>query len=226
MDKFIINFDKPNFGFNALNSGYFVNEILKKRTDLKSKQLFSRLIRTGIIGHILFEKGEEFVTKEKITDKEFIAALFESYLFLVRTIYDYLLYFLKKQHRIEDNSFKKFINKLKRGDYPDIDKKLRKHILSSKFFDEIRDLRDSIKQKTPYIFIYVKNNKYRVRGTIYKRNGGKKGFDEELCLKVFGYSAALVILMAYIAKDISGFSLEEQLSFDRRLSRHSDRSTK
>jgi len=223
-NKFIIDFKQPTtYGFTAVALNYFVEEILKKREDLKSKHLYFRLFRTGVIGDILYKKGEEYIeSEEHEPDNELIAALFESYLFLARTVFDYLLHFLKEQYGVKESSFYAFLKKVESGHYPEIKGKFREHLINSKFFEEIRALRDSIKRQTPYIFVYVKDNKYRVEGTIYNRSGEKKeSFDEELRLKMFGYSTALLILMAYIAESMTGFTLKEQIAHQKKHSKTS-----
>ncbi len=214
--QFIIKFDEPtSYGYTAIVSNYFVEEILKKKIgtkDLKSKQIFFRLFRTGILGDILYKKGEEYIKSEdNFAETEFLAVIFESYMFLVRSIYDYMLHFLNKKFDIKENSFHKFISKIEKDDYPKITGKFRDHLKRNKLFKEIRDLRDSIKQKTPYIFIYIKDHKYRVEGTIYKRNGTKETFDELLYLKIFGYSTALLLLMSYITENMTSISFKDQI---------------
>jgi len=216
--QFVINFeDKSSFCFHSVTQNYFVKEILTKRNDKKSKQLFFRLLRVGIIGDILYKAGEKKMKSEEHSSEcEFLAALFESYIFLVRTLYDYFLHLLKNKHGIKENSFNKFVKKIKKGDYPEIKGKLRERIIKDKVFEEIRSLRDSIKQRTPYIFVYVKENKYYVDGTIYKRDGTQQNFDELLSAKIFSYSAALLILMSYIAENINGVSLKDQMDYQEK----------
>lgn len=215
-DQFIINFaESSSFCFTGIALNYFATEILSKRNDLKSKQLFFRLFRTGIIGDILYKKGRKYVkSEEHRAENELIAALFESYMFLLRTIYDYLLQFLHEKYSVRENSFYKFIKKIRNGEYPEIKGKLR-YYLQSESFEEIRALRDSIKRQTPYIFIYVKDHRYQVEGTIYKRDGQREKFDEKLRVKILGYSAVLFLLMSYMAESITGISLNEQFEISK-----------
>ncbi len=218
-NKFTINFNEATeYGYTAIMSNYFVEEILKKQTDLKSKQIFFRLFRTAIIGDILFKKSKELCTNEDEAENQFLAALFESYMFLVRTIYDYMMHYMK-EYGVNETSFNDLIKKIKKGGYPEIKGKLRKNINDSPFFDEIRSLRDSIKRQTPYIFVYVKNSEYRISGTIYKRDGSKEDFDETLYLKIFGYSTALLLLMSYIAENKTGVSLKDQFKYFKNTSK-------
>mgnify|MGYP001574958879 FL=1 len=211
--KFIIDFSESStYAFTALTQTYFVKEILQKKDDKKSKQLYFRLFRTGLIGDILYKKGSESIKSEEHTaEMELLAALFESYLFLSRTIYDYLLHFLKDKYGVKDNSFNNFLKKLKKDDYSEIKGKFRKHLLKQKLFDEIRSLRDSIKRQTPYVFVYVKENIYWVNGTIFKRDGSKENFDDPLHTKIFAYTTGLLLLMSYIAESITGVSFKEQI---------------
>jgi hypothetical protein len=217
INHFVINFNKKtSFGFHALALNYFVDEVLMKKKDGKTFQVYFRLFRTGIIGDILYKKGQERVTKENFAEMQFLAALFESYLFLVRSIYDYLLHFLKESRGVKDTHYKDFINKIKKGKYPEIEGKLREYLIKTKIFEEVRDLRDSIKWRTANIDIYVKNNIYWVSGIIYKRAGEKESFNERLGLKIFGYTAGLFILMSYMAENLTGVQLKEQLKIQKR----------
>src|SRR5690606_17372745 len=99
------------------------------------------------------------------------------------------------------------------GNYPEIKGKFKDYLLNTKLFEEIRSLRDSIKRQTPYIFIYVKENRYWIDGTIYKRDGSKERFDDPLHTKVFAYTTALLLLMSYIAESATGKTLKEQLKY-------------
>ncbi len=213
--KFIVDFGQPSsYAFHALALNYFVYEVLNKRDDRKSTQLYFRLLRTGLIGDILYKKADEYIESEEYTaELELLASLFESYMFLVRTIFDYLLHFLKGKYDVPDASFSKFLKKVERGDYPEIRGRFRDHLLNSKLFEEIRSLRDSIKCQTPYVSIYVKENRYWVDGTIYKRDGSKERFDDSLHTKIFAYTTALLLLMSYIAESATGKNLKEQLKY-------------
>lgn len=217
-NKFTVDFERPTtFAFHAIVLNYFVENVLQKKGDKKSRQLYFRLFRTGLIGDILYKKGDEDIkSEEHAAEMELLAALFESYLFLIRTIYDYLLHFLREKYGVQDNSFSSFLKKVQKGSYPEIDGKFREHLLNTKLFDEIRTLRDSIKRQTPYVFIYVKENKYWVDGTIYKRDGTKERFDDSLHAKIFAYTTALLLLMAYIAESVTGVTLKEQIDYSEK----------
>ena len=220
-NQFVVDFgEKTTYGFHGIALNYFVEEVLKKRDDKKSKQLYFRLFRTGLIGDILYKNGSERIdSEEHSAENELLAALFESYVFLVRTIFDYLLHFLEDKYGVKDESFYDFVKKVKDGKYPEIKGKLREHIKKVKLFEEIRALRDSIKRQTPYISVYVKDNIYWVDGTIYGRDGGKKeDFDQPLRTLVFGYTSALLLLMSYMAESITGVSLKEQMEYQKRKS--------
>lgn len=155
-NKFVIDFNqKTSYGFNGIYHSFFIHKILLEQNDQKSKQLYSRLIRTGIIGDILYKKVNK-TNRSKKVEIEFLAGLFESYMFLIRTIYDYLLHFFRK-YDVNDNSFNNFLKKIKKGNYNAIDGKLRSFLQRTDIFDEVRSLRDSIKMKTPNISIFIKN---------------------------------------------------------------------
>jgi hypothetical protein len=223
---FEIDFEEETtYGFSALFSNYFVKEVLNKQNDSKSIELFFRLFRTGLIGDILYKKGmEKKVGSDKDTaERQFLAAMFECYVLLVRTIYDYLMHFLKKHHGQGRYSYSDFLKKIKKGDYPEINGRFREYITKNTIFDEVRALRDSIKEKTPHIDIYVKDHKYYVTGIIYERNGNtKEVFDEPLQIKIFLYSTGLLLLMSYIAESMTGVSLKEQIEYQKKRSESND----
>lgn len=213
-DHFCIDFgEATTYGFSALFLNYFVEEVLKKQSDSKSTELFFRLFRTGLIGDILYKKGEEKVnSKEHTAEGQLLAALFESYVFLVRTIYDYLMHFLKEHHGKGRYSYNDFLKRIRNGEFPKITGRFREHVTKNTIFDEVRALRDSIKEKTPHIDVYVKDQKYYVAGIIYERNGNtREVFDEPLRIKIFLYSTGLLLLMSYIAESITGVRLKEQI---------------
>ena len=219
-DYFVIDFTQAStYAFFGLSQNYFVKEVLEKRDDKKSKQLYFRLFRTGLVGDILFKKGTERIESEDHTaEMELLAGLFESYMFLIRTIYDYLLHFLKDKYKVKESSFNDFLKKVKNDKYPALDEKFKKHLLNTRLFDEIRMLRDSIKRQTPYIFIYVKENIYWVDGIMYKRDGAKQKFDDPLHSKIFAYTTALLLLMSYIAEIETGKTLKEQIEYEKQRS--------
>jgi len=136
-DYFVIDFTQAStYAFFGLSQNYFVKEVLEKRDDKKSKQLYFRLFRTGLVGDILFKKGTKHIESENHTaEMELLAGLFESYMFLIRTIYDYLLHFLKK-YNVKESSFNDFLKKVKNDKYPALDEKFKKHLLNTRLFDE------------------------------------------------------------------------------------------
>lgn len=217
INHFVVNFNKrTSYGFHALVLNYFVDQVLAKNVDLKATQIYFRLFRTGIIGDILYKQGQKVIKiNENFAETQFLAALFESYMFLTRSIYDFLLHFFKQKYKINDNSFHRFINNIRKEKYLEIEGKLRGYLKSSKIFEETRDLRDSIKYKTSNVDVYIKNNKYWVSGTIYKRNGEKEKFDDSLYLKMFGYTTGLFMLMSYLAENLTGVSFKEQIKYQR-----------
>lgn len=209
---FKYSYDKPSsYAFHALALNYFVKEVLSKRNDKMSTQLYFRLFRTGLIGDILYKAGSEHVDNDEHTvNNEMLAALFEGYLVLARTIYDYLLIFLKEKYGVKEDSFNKFLKQLKNEKYAGIDKKFKDH-LNNKLFSELRSLRDSVAHKTPNVMVYVKNGEYWVGGTIYRDDESRESFDESLHTLIFGYTTSLLLLMSYIAESATGKSLSEQL---------------
>lgn len=214
---FKYSFDKPSsYAFHALSQNYFVKNVLHKRKDKISSQMFFRLFRTGIIGDILYKAGEQEINDSKHdVNHEILAGLFESYLTLARSIYDYLLIFLKDQYNVEQKSFNKFLKKVQLGEYPGIEEKFRKH-LDNKIFSDLRNLRDSSVHKTANVFIYVKNKKYIVEANVYNDDGGlKQKLDESLHTLIFGYTTGLLLLMAYIAEKETGKTFKEQIILDK-----------
>jgi len=209
---FKYDFKAPtSYAFHALVLNYFVKNVLSKRKDKTSVQIYFRLFRAGIIGDILYKAGEGQVEDiESEVNSEILAALFEGYLALARSIYDYLLIFLKEQYGVEQTSFNDFIKKVKQGKYEGIDEKFKRH-LDNKLFSDLRNLRNSVIHKTANLFVYVKEKKYRIEGTIYRDDKTKESLDESLYLLVFGYTTSLLLLMSYIAEKETGKTLKEQL---------------
>lgn len=209
---FKYNFDSPSsYAFHALTLNYFVKQVLSKKDNTISTNLYFRLFRTGIIGDILYKAGQDQIEDpDHGVNHEILAALFEGYLTLARSIYDYLLVFLKEQYGVKQDSYNKFLKKVKQGEYKDIDEKFRNH-LDNKLFSDLRNLRDSVIHKTANLSIYVKDKKYRVEGTIYRDGGTKERVDESLYLLVFGYTTSLLLLMVYIAEKATGKSFKEQI---------------
>lgn len=207
------NYDKPSsFAFHALVAGFFVKRILHKRKDKLSSHLFFRLFRLGFIGDMLFKAGEVYVENdEHDANHEIIAALFESYLVLARSVYDYLLIFLKEQYGVQEGSYNDFLKKLKKGNYENIDQKFRKH-LSNTIFNDLRSLRDSVVHKTPTLMVYVKDNSYYVEGTMYRDDGTREEVDKPLYELIFSYTVSLLLLMAYISEKETGLSFSEQFN--------------
>lgn len=212
---FKYNFNTPSsYAFHALYLNYFVKNILTKRKDKTSMQLHFRLLRTGLIGDILYKAGQERVEQqEHEAGNEILAALFEGYLALARSIYDYLLIFLKEQYGVNQTSYNKFLKKVKNGEYAGIDKKFRKH-LDNKLFLDLRNLRDSVIHKNANLLIHVKDNQYRVEGTIYRDDGTKELVDESLYILIFGYTTSLLLLMSYIAEKATGKTFKEQIKLE------------
>ncbi|MDO8590054.1 MAG: hypothetical protein Q7R69_02180 [bacterium] len=209
---FKYNFDKPSsYAFHAVALNYFVKEVLSKRNDKKSTQLFFRLFRVGLIGDILYKAGGKHIkNNEHDVNHEILAALFEGYLVLARSVYDYLLVFLKEQYGVEELSFNKFLKQVKKEKYKGFNSKFKTH-LNSKLFTDIISLRDSVTHKTPNLMVYVKNGKYRIDGTIYRDDGTRENFDESIHTLIFGYTTSLLLLMSYIAEGATGKSLAEQI---------------
>jgi len=210
---FVIKFDEPTtFAFHSIFLNYFVAHVLKRRDDAKSSQLYFRLFRTGLIGDILYKRANEHVpNKGHSAECELLAALFESYLFLARTVYDYLLHYLENERGVKDASFAKFLKKVRDGKYEKLGKKFRDHLQKQKIFDNLRALRDSVKQKTSHVVITVKNNAYHVEATMYDRDGKKTEIDESLHTQMFGYTVSLAMLMTYLSEELTGVSFKDQL---------------
>jgi len=198
----IIDVNKPGSSvFNLIYNNPFLKKGLKKQRNLKTAQIFIRIFRTAILGDILFKEGH----KKNINgaEEEVLAALFESFMFFLRSVYDYLLDTLR--YECKENlpqSFNDFVKKVKNGKYPEIKGRFREHLLKEAFnFEEIRDLRDSIKRKTASVYIYTKNKKPHIHAVVYGRNKSERHIiDTELSQIIFNYAAALLILMFYINK--------------------------
>jgi len=211
-DSFKYSFNEPSsYAFHAVALNYFVKQVLSKRNDKKSTHLFFRLFRVGLIGDVLYKAGSKRVDNdEHDANHEMLAALFEGYLVLARSVYDYLLMYLKEQYGVEECSFNKFLKQIKKDKYKNINDKFKAH-LNNKLFKDLRSLRDSVTHKTPNLMVYVKDGQYKIDGTIYRDDGTKEHFDESLYILIFGYTTSLLLLMSYIAESVTGKSFTEQI---------------
>lgn len=187
--------------FNLIYNNPLLKKGLKKERNLKTANIFIRIFRTAILGDILFKEGyRKSINK---AEEEVLATFFESFIFLLRSVYDYLLDTLRYECKEKlPQSFNNFIKQIKNGKYPEIKGRFREHLLREAFsFEEIRNLRDSIKRQTASVYIYMKNKKPHVHATVYGRNKSEKNtIDMELSQIIFNYSAILSILMFYINK--------------------------
>jgi hypothetical protein len=208
---FKYRYDNPSsYAFHALALNYFVKHVLSKRKDKTSTHLYFRLFRTGIIGDMLYKAGQIHVEElEHDVNNEVLAALFESYLALARSIYDYLLIFLKEQYGVKQESFNDFLKKVNKGEYKEIDKKFRDH-LDNKIFADLRNLRDSVIHKTANLSIYVKDGEYRIEGTLYRDDKVNERIDESLYALMMKYTTSLLLLMSYITEKATGIGFKEQ----------------
>lgn len=213
-DYFKYSYNEPSsYGFHALSQNFFVEEVLAKRSDKKSTQLYFRLLRTGILGDVLYKAGElSLESEEHNASNEILAVMFEAYLTHARSIYDYLLVFLREKYGVKETSFSRFLKRVKDGQYKGLNTKFRKH-LDNKLFSDLRNLRDSVVHRTPNLMVYVKGRKFWVDGTLYRDDGSKEEFDESLLKLMFGYTSSLLLLMSYIAEAETGQSLSAQLKW-------------
>lgn len=202
-----------SYAFHALALNYFVKHVLSKRNDETSTHLYFRLFRAGLVGDMLYKAGQMNIEDfEHNVNNEMLAALFESYLALARSVYDYLIIFLKERYGVEQDSFNDFLKKIKKGEYKEIDKKFRDH-LDNKIFIDLRNFRDSVIHKTANLFVYVKDGEYMIKGTLYRDGKGSEKVDESLHSLMFKYTTSLLLLMSYIAKEVTGKTFKEQIKF-------------
>jgi hypothetical protein len=186
--------------FSLIYNNPLMKKGLKKERNLKTANIFSRLFRVATLGDILYKQGKRKFDKEG-AETEILAVFFESFIFLLRTVYDYLLDTLQYECKEKlPESFNHFIKNIKKGRYPEIQGRFREHLLNKAFsFEEIRNLRDSIKRKTASVYIYLKDKTPYVHAIVYERNKSEKNIiDMELSQIVFNYTAIVSILMFYI----------------------------
>ena len=197
---------KKSFVFGIWYNCPFLKEGLKKEgITKKSSNIFFRIYRVAILADILYKEGSKKAKKEDEiiqTESDIIALFFESFLFLLRTIYDDLLKILENNFKGElPKSFDKFIKNVEKGKYPEIEGKFKKYLLSKRFnFKEIRNFRNSIKMKTASTSAYIKNNVYHINALIYDNNTPNKPqkIDKELSVLTLDYVISLSLLMYYI----------------------------
>ncbi len=203
-----INISGPSdIPFKFLYSNPVFEKILLPSNDPFFVEIKNRMFRTALLADSLYKKGKEVAPKTPCVENEAIALLFECFIFMMRTIYDYLTDVLKKNLSKKEslpNSFNKFIKNIRNDKYPSIDGKLRKCLIEDHLdFRNFKNLRDSIKQKTANVDVYSKKNMYYVRATYYDSNQDNKNkIDEALSLLIYKYTKSILVLTLLIDEQI------------------------
>src|SRR5690606_10578099 len=119
------------------------------------------------------------IDEDNSVEDEILAALFESYLFYLRSIYDYLLHYLKQFDKRGNRRFSKFLNDVENGKIKGLNDNLKNNLLNRKTFDEIRSLRDSIKRQTSLLTMNRdEDGELIVKASIYDRDGNLSILEE------------------------------------------------
>jgi hypothetical protein len=157
----------------------------KARDDKFYAVLMRRVNRIAIIADelYLYRSTEKYLT---VDDCELFGFLFESLTFQMRMVYDYLCFVLRKEagfknyKQIKDGSFNNFLKRIKK------DKKLLKlihkelgtkvdNIIRSKKFSDLREVRNSIKNKLTFIEVTLRRKKIYIEGEYcFENKKGKK----------------------------------------------------
>ena len=108
--------------FNVLFNSPFLKEGLAKERNLRTSNIFFRIFRTAVLGNILYQEGKRKFKKPEVdAELEILAIFFGSFMFLLRSAYDYLLDTLQNNCKDElPSSFNKFVKAIKQGRYPEI----------------------------------------------------------------------------------------------------------
>lgn len=196
--------DVPNGElFNIFLNNALLKRIEDKMLDKKDAAFVFKSMRLGILGQTLLNESNEIISKDDRVHLESIGMLTELYIYYIRSLYDYLLRFLDE--KLFDNgnrprSFKKFIDQLKKGQHLNISRDLKESLIKNELsFEELRDARDSIKEKTSVAYAYINENKLRIKINVYGRDKADKGFiDKELSEFIFSLAISIWCVMMFI----------------------------
>jgi len=191
-----IDFEKPGgYPFSIFFANPVFQKILISSKDPILIKIKDRMFRTALLADFLHKKGREPAPEKPCIENEFIALLFESFIFMLRTIYDHMTDVLNK-YNVDQDRLPLSFNDLIKGEF-------REYLIKySPHFKECKDLRDSLKQKTTSVQIYSKNKTYYVNATYYvgKKSNEKKVLDNKLSQLIFNYSSLFLILTLEIDK--------------------------
>lgn len=166
--------------------------------------IYMRFFRTGLIGQEIFDLSLIKSKSLKIDRKEKLSALSELYIFYMRMNYDYLIGMLKKGSvkKLPD-SFSKFSKNYNNYNISDdLKESLKKGGID---FSDLKNLRDSIKQKSSVVSLYLYKEKIKIKACVYSSNGKfSKIIDKPLAEFIFSTSFMFWYFSMMIYMEIHG----------------------
>jgi hypothetical protein len=176
---------------------------------MKSKMdgvIFIRITRTGIIGQAIFDECWKDCSKYTLSHFEQIASICELYIFYLRSVYDYLMNYLQTVLGTNfPSSYHKFIKQVENKKYHQLSKNFSKLLLNGKVrFMELKNLRDSIKNKPSTVLIFSKNNKLYIEADFFSQDKASSSINEEVSKFVLRHSFTLHYLMLFIYSELRG----------------------
>ena len=181
--------NKLNNGKQEIVNSFVWNHLVQWIMDKKGKDelskmdglTFLRFYRTGIIGQELYDLSFEVPEKLDGTERERASAICELFIFYMRANYDYLSNILRR-NLSKVSLPKNFSDFFIKFEGYNISEGLKGALRRGKVkFSDLRDLRNSIKDKPGIIGLYLKDKKIYVTADIYNSSGVHiRKIDEEL----------------------------------------------
>lgn len=191
--------------FNIFLNNTLLKKIESEMTGKKEATFFFKSLRLGILGQTLIDESFKDLNGTERIYLESIGLLAELYVYYVRSLYDYLLRFLDGYLDGErPRSFNDFLKQLENDKHVQISDEFRASLINHKIsFSELRDIRDSIKEKTSSVYPYVletgTEKSIRIRVNVYGRDKTDKGvIDKSLYEFIFSYAFGLWYIMMII----------------------------
>jgi len=197
---------KTGKSFSLIHGSF--HEIFKAKQDEGSIKHYLnhyfKIFRTAMLADTLYEAGRKEIPKEDEGQNEFLALLFESFIFYVRIVYDLSTDILQEY---SGETIKKSYNdltlKISKKQVKDIDNKLSDDFIIRYLdkFKDLRNIRNSIKRNS-LVSVYVKDKTFFVHVKYYDtETKSYRILDEELSNVVILHSALLSILASRL-KDV------------------------
>lgn len=192
--------------FNLFFNNHLTVELSQTMKSRLDGVMFIRIARTGSVGQSIYNECWKDCGKFSLSHLDQISSLCELYVFYLRSVYDYLLNFLSRVSGSGfPSSYNDFIKKVEKGKYPKLTKSFSKLLLNGKLrFMELKDLRDSIKNKPSTVLVYLKNHKLYIKSDFFSQGRASSSIDEELSKFILRHSFGLHYLMLFIYLELKG----------------------